>query len=358
MLASMSMCPGSEHCLGSMYHTIALSRLWCDVNGGYIYEKGGMVKPVADMDALPDEHEHRVVDEEQLEILERIVAEYLSEDERLVLELRRNGATLKQMRDLLGMAPSSVINRTVDAVVDVVKFFVQHVEVLDAEQDPILRAYARGKTFDTIASEVGISVSTVKRRLSVSMLNSPHCEVYEGVRRIRTRVRARMTKKEDRVAGKNWRDKFRDLIMERVGRVWYVWGGQTLFNNVSNQYVDGSYSGEADCSGLVLEVLKNVDVLPKTFPDMTAHDLRKHFAHTTKPEPGDLAFYGRPRRVTHVMFYLGHVEALNSEQCVVGMCGGGRSGMTYEQARLLGVGCWIRTSPRYRSGFLGYHKVQ
>ena len=326
-------------------------------NSGYIYEKGCILKPMADMDVFADDRDQSVVvDDTQVELLDRVVAEYLTKDERMVLELRRSGATLAQMRDLLGMAPNSTINKTVDSVVGVAKFFVENVEVLDAEKDPILRAFARGVDLDEIAIDNKVSRSTIKRRLAVLILNHPHSTVYDKVRAIRQYTRN--TQKGKNMANANWRDEFRKLILERVGNVWYVWGGQSLHGAWALSQPSKTKQGTADCSGLVLEVLKEVGVLPKTFPDKTASELRQQFSSvTTKPEPGDLAFYGQPNRVSHVMFHLGTVEGLDSDQCVVGMAGGGRSGMTYEQARLLGVGLWVRTSPKYRKDFLGYRKV-
>lgn len=320
---------------------------------GYNREKGALVKPVADMDSFASDDKPELDNvEELLDRLDTIREHYLTEDERMVLDMRRDGVTMEQMCELLGLSHSKggTVHRAVESVIATARFFAEHLDVFEGEQDLMLKAYARGVSLQQIAADAGVHKNTVQQRIAVAVLNHRYEAAYRQVTRIRRQVRTRW--KEKKMPRANWRENFRNLIMERIGNVWYVWGGQTLKGLVSGE-------GECDCSGVVLEVLKEVGVLPKAFPDKTAHDLRRHFtSRTTKPEPGDLAFYGRPRKVTHVMFHLGIVEELNSDQCVVGMVGGGRSGMTYEQARLLGVGLWVRTSPRYRRDFLGYRKVQ
>lgn len=320
---------------------------------GYNRESGALVRPVADMDvfASTDRPDLSVV-EDLLDRLDLVSQKYLTEDERLVLDMRRGNMSLEQMSNLLGIpyGNGGTIGRALDSVVKTARFFAEHLDVFEGEQDPMLKAYARGEPVVEIADDNGVSRSTVQRRIATAIENNPHGEVYREVGRIRRHVRTRW--KEKKMPKENWRDEFVELMRERIGKVWYVWGGQDLFRRSSEV-------ATADCSGLIHEVLKELDVLPRTFPDMTAHKLRQHFSRrTTKPQPGDLAFYGRPNRVVHVMFHLGKVEELNSDRCVVGMAGGGRSGMTSEQAQLLGVGLWVRTSPRYRRDFLGYRKVQ
>lgn len=140
-----------------------------------------------------------------------------------------------------------------------------------------------------------------------------------------------------------WRVQFKLFLVSKLGKVWYVWGGQSLKD------------GEADCSGLVIEVLKKYGRLPEDIPDMTAQGLSRMFAITKKPEPGDLAFYGKSwSKVTHVVFYIGSFN--NYPNTVAGMCGG-RSGMKKTWAKKLGAGLWLKTSAKYRRDFLGYRKV-
>ena len=146
------------------------------------------------------------------------------------------------------------------------------------------------------------------------------------------------------MADEAWRDDLRKVVLNAVGKVWYHWGGQDF------------EQGVADCSGLVLELLKLVKVLPADYPDRTAQGLAREFSTTVqKPRCGDLAFYGSSwNKVTHVMVYLGGVQGRG--EFVAGMCGGRRN-MKAIWARLVGAGLWLRT-PRYRRDFLGYRRVQ
>lgn len=80
-----------------------------------------------------------------------------------------------------------------------------------------------------------------------------------------------------------------NLVMKLQGTP-YIWGG-------SNP------RGGFDCSGLVVWVLQVFGLLPAG--DWTAHDLYRRFAETESPEPGDLVFYGIPKKVTHVMVCIG-----------------------------------------------------
>jgi cell wall-associated NlpC family hydrolase len=142
----------------------------------------------------------------------------------------------------------------------------------------------------------------------------------------------------------SWREEVVKYLVDRAGEIFYVWGGQDIEHNV------------ADCSGLVIEVLKKFSVLPEKFPDRTAYGLSKDFVRTENPEVGDLVFYGKSwKHVSHVMFYTGEVKFIGKNS-VAGMCGG-RRGMTVEQARLRGAALWFKSSPRYRRDFLGYGKV-
>jgi len=141
-----------------------------------------------------------------------------------------------------------------------------------------------------------------------------------------------------------WRDEVKEFITSQVGKIWYVWGGQNIGGGV------------ADCSGLVLEVLKKFGRLPKDFPDTTADGLYKFVTTPTEnPKPGDLVFYGRSR-ISHVMFYVGKVYDIG-DRCVAGMCGG-RKNMTSNQARLMGSSLWVRKYPKYRNDFVGFGKVK
>lgn len=81
-----------------------------------------------------------------------------------------------------------------------------------------------------------------------------------------------------------------DYAMSFVGRP-YMWGGDDPMEGF-------------DCSGLVIELLKSVDLLPRVF-DTTSQGLYDHFFSSSLelkvPRFGALCFYGRSlKRITHV----------------------------------------------------------
>jgi len=71
---------------------------------------------------------------------------------------------------------------------------------------------------------------------------------------------------------------------------------------------------------------------------------------TAAPKPGDLAFYGRPGRVTHVMTVVGDGR-------VVGACGGNSDTLSVEIARKMGARVKYRPSAKYRPDLLGYRSL-
>jgi len=136
------------------------------------------------------------------------------------------------------------------------------------------------------------------------------------------------------------RKKIKNWILTNLGKVWYVWGGQNV------------QAGEADCSGLVIDLYKRLGIFPKNFPDMTAQGLWNTLDLKLLPDTGDLAFYGKDtNHITHVMIYLGEVG--NWSHTVAGMCGGRRN-MTKQQAMWLGSGLWVRRHFRYRRDFVNF----
>lgn len=161
-----------------------------------------------------------------------------------------------------------------------------------------------------------------------------------------------------------WRNRFRTMIeMLTLKGVLYTWGGQNPFGKCEMSHgTDGKCDcpRTADCSGLVLEVLKKLGKLPNAFPDMTAQSLAREYAKTTKPQPGDLVFYGKAwNHVTHVMFYYGELEYRANKRipdAVVGMCSGRRNMDDYE-ARLFGGMLKFQRGSKYRRDLLGFRKV-
>ena len=83
-----------------------------------------------------------------------------------------------------------------------------------------------------------------------------------------------------------------------------------------------------DCSGLVIEALQSVGILPHVF-DETAHGLylkfKDNLAEGNKVRPGNLVFWFRNGRARHVMM-------LYTYGYVIGACGGGSDTKTTKDA--------------------------
>jgi len=89
---------------------------------------------------------------------------------------------------------------------------------------------------------------------------------------------------------------------------WYKWGGDDP-------------SG-FDCSGLVIEILKSVGILPRRY-DARAEQLSYKFKRVNRPYLGCLVFYGSP--ITHVEFCL-------DKKLSIGASGGGRKTLEIKDA--------------------------
>lgn len=112
----------------------------------------------------------------------------------------------------------------------------------------------------------------------------------------------------------------------------YKWGG--------DDPVEGF-----DCSGLAIEMLKSVGILPHIFDD-TADGLRKRFPVCGEAKPGVLAFYGTTDRAKHVAICL-------VKEMVIEAGGGGSGTRTEDDAARYNA--YVRIRPvRYRSDFVGY----
>jgi len=94
-----------------------------------------------------------------------------------------------------------------------------------------------------------------------------------------------------------------------------------------------SYGGDSavegwDCSGLIIEVLQSVGILPHKF-DETAHDLyiryKNNLVEGHKIRPGCLVFWFRNGKARHVMMVYKHGY-------VIGACGGGSDTKTTKDA--------------------------
>jgi hypothetical protein len=85
-----------------------------------------------------------------------------------------------------------------------------------------------------------------------------------------------------------------------------------------------------DCSGLVVEVLKAVGVLPR-IGDWTAEALAVHFQsrETTRLRPGCLLFYNRHHKIGHVEVVW---KVIGDRVLTIGAAGGGRKTKTREDA--------------------------
>lgn len=131
----------------------------------------------------------------------------------------------------------------------------------------------------------------------------------------------------------NLRTVLYDYAIKHVGLP-YRWGG------------DDPMAG-FDCSGLVIELLQSVGVLPKWF-DTTADGLRKHnqVKPISEPKFGALVFYGRKSKVTHVGFCLNDTVMIEA--------GGGGSKTTSEDAAIK-QNAFVRIRPiKSRSDLICY----
>ena len=124
-----------------------------------------------------------------------------------------------------------------------------------------------------------------------------------------------------------------DYAMSHCGLP-YRWGG------------DDPITG-FDCSGLCIELLQSVGVLPKDY-DSTANGLWSFFDSYRASEPkfGALVFYGTPQRVSHVGFCLNKRQVLEA--------GGGNS-RTVTTVKAAHQNAFIRVRPiDHRKDLVGF----
>jgi len=104
----------------------------------------------------------------------------------------------------------------------------------------------------------------------------------------------------------------------------YIWSWLgTQYSYGGNDSIEGF-----DCSGMVIEVLQSVGILPHKFDD-TAHGLylkyKDKLVEADKIRPGCLTFWFKNGKARHVMM-------IYSPGCVIGACGGGGDTKTTKDA--------------------------
>ena len=108
-----------------------------------------------------------------------------------------------------------------------------------------------------------------------------------------------------------------------------------------------------DCSGLVNAGIWHVTKgRIDNRANWSAQAMFDKLEPVTRPEPGDLAFYGaNDGRIDHVMVVVGDGR-------VYGACKGGRKVTSPDIARSLGARVMYRPNVNYRKDFRGYRKLK
>lgn len=340
-----------------------------------------------EVDSVPADHPAGFCREVDPEVV-RDVARYMTDDERTVSAMLADGRGPSSVAAILGLeskqAAAKVIGRTVKAL----GVLCGHAASLDA----VARVGPRGKAIvlwpeweafkevmlhrtplEEIAKSIGCDVNTVAaflNRVRRRLVDSGEIAMAEALSDMR--VLSYLTNRYRGRSGimQEWREKFRNMAMDMTRKgVAYVWGGQNPFGRIAKaiggKETNFEVEGRADCSGLVIEMLKELGRIPRTFPDQSASGLARSFMEPTgDPRPGDLVFYGRSfETASHVMFYFGKLTMPKMDRsevawsdAVVGMSGGRRN-MSLEYALLTGARMKFYSSPRYRKDFLGFKKV-
>lgn len=309
------------------------------------------------------------------------VSRYLRDDERRMLCLCRMGKTPSDVARIFCLPSRQLADKEIRRAWEVARFYarwlpqLRKAERLDLSMERrglFERFVLRRMSYLDVASEIGVEKFEVVRRLRM-LLDHLRARGYADIadllsetwsnRRLRVSMKGAVGNriewkgKRRAMVLEPWRYDLKNLLLGMVGKVDYEWGSQ--------HFSWPSGTGVADCSGLVIECLKKVGRLPEKFRDTTAQGLLNYFAPVKTPKLCDLVFYGRAlSSVTHVMFYLGKgqlhadraTEDLRARECVIGMCDGAKD-MQACDARMLGAGLYVRTTPRYRKDFLCYGGV-
>ena len=286
------------------------------------------------------------------------IAFFLWPEEKAILNLLAMGKKYRQIAEILDCGTLQATAKATKLMLDVLKFYAKHFEgikqlvsgniQIDRKDLLVVRGWVVWrKTISELSKEFGFSRSTVLRKIDKAILGfkKKNDKLYSMMIDRRTIIghRKRKRRTSGMIDKDAWRDKVVDFLLTNTGNFFYVWGGQNL------------KSGDLDCSGLVIEVLKKFGKLSKNFGDARAQGLSKLFPIAKNPLPGDLAFYGKDwKNVNHVMFFIG--DASGWDNAVAGMTGGYKN-MTRSESELLGAGLWVRKSARYRRDFLGFRRV-
>lgn len=133
-----------------------------------------------------------------------------------------------------------------------------------------------------------------------------------------------------------------DLAVRAIAVVWqlyglpYRWGGDDPLQGF-------------DCSGLVVEMLQSVGVLPHG-SDLTADGLWRRYPRVQAPERGALALFGSATRASHVGIVL---DVLPDRVLMIEAGGGGSS--TTDAGTAARQNAYIKVRPvTRRDDFLGY----
>lgn len=294
---------------------------------------------------------------------------FLHKEERFILKLVRKGKGASDIATIIGLNSIQHASNEIKRIIGIVRFFIKNlpaIRKLYTKRLPmtrreviVLRLFiAERMGYDKIAQVMGYKtrwaagdkLKKARRKLDGSSRYKDirkMIDEYLKNRNFRFKMDGRKIMRSEA-----WRKLLKEYILAKLGKVWYVWGGQAPEKSI------------ADCSGVVLEVLKRFERLPEDTKDITAQGISRLYNITKKPTPGDLAFYGSNwKNVTHVMFYIGPVTIVKQtgkqvvySNCVAGMSGG-KKYMTKKWAKMVGAGLWLRFTPRYRRDFLGYRKV-
>jgi len=292
------------------------------------------------------------------------------------------GKTPMAVSKILGLPSRQLAEKEMKRVLQIARFYLDHLEAMRRIPDLTLSLdrmllldlfVLKRKNYVAVAQVLGVTKQELIRRfrfLLDHLRSSGYSDIADLLsgtwsnRRLRISMKGAVGNrlewkgKRRAMVADAWRYDLRNMLLGMIGKVDYEWGSQ--------RFSWPSGVGVADCSGLVIECLKKVGKLPANFRDTTAQGLLNYFAPVKTPKLCDLVFYGRETSsVTHVMFYLGKdqlregdvTDGLRHRECVIGMCDGAKD-MQACDARVLGAGLYVRTSPRYRKDFLAYGGVK